>query len=303
MITRIVEKPGSRRCTLTDTGRTYEYVLTVVLDSINDNENTIVRHPSVPRGGTPYVHGSVIDALAICNHIEPVHISRLVWEVTCRFSYEPEDKKNNPGKDPNNNPDPFLRPTKIHWRSKRLEVFQLADVKGKPFVNVPFGERFEEGTPPREIYHAIVTLTRNETAYNPSRAMEYAGKVNSSSWFAIPRYGAKCEFPEATLMYEQKINRWFWEISYSFEIAPELWVPTKIANRGRRSLVAAGVTVPGVNPAAVGAPDLDANGNPTGELMFLDAKGKKINVSKGGKPFMLEFQMYDTIDFNQLNLP
>lgn len=309
MITRLKEKPSTRRKTRDLAEREYEYVLLAISNNPNDTSSVIEAWPGVPRIGSPYIEGTIIDSGAQCRHIEVQKADPwiqgsgqvgYVWEILCRFSTRLEEGGGNKPKPA----DPFRWPTEISWRSKRIEVFTDFDATGKtPLVNSA-GDPFKK-PPGIGVYHAIVTLSRYEAVYNPVRAMQFAGKVNSTTWFACPPYTALCEFPEATLTLVE--NRYLWKISYSFEIAEERWLPYEhpynqsyILDHGMRAFTD---RIAEIKNKPV--PVRDALDNLMSEPAWLDGRGyqKELADLPGGRPVKLDFQFYKTIDFNQLRLP
>lgn len=309
MITRLKEKPGSRHATEAIDGNEYEYVLTALSNTGLEDENTIYATAGVPRLGQVYVNRSRIEASAPCIERTVERVDRLVWEVRCRFSSKVSSQQ---GKNLRKDPDkPLTWPVEIHWSGKRIEVNYNFDIKGNPFVN-SCGDALKN-VPSRSIYHAVVTLARMEAAYNPVFASEFAGKVNSSTWFACPANTALCEWPEATLTYFENIDRYFWKIAYSFEIAPEGWNsqpgltrhPYAVADRGRQCFASQSAGL----PAKTKIPTTDDLGNPTGDDAFLDGYGYQytVDLATGKLPKVVwpnggPFKFFDYANFNQLGL-
>lgn len=302
MITRCVEKPGTRKKTVDADGVDYEYVLSITTNSDNDDENTILNYWAVPRYASPYINKTVIDASALMLAYSVDAVGYRQWEMTCRFTSRLGGAK----KLEDDKEEPTQWPTEIHWSSKRIETFPPTDVNGDAIVNSA-GDSFRN-PPAIEIYHAIVKLTRYEPTYNPVRFMKFAGKINSTNWFACHPYTAKMEWPEADLTYIEKLDRYVWKISYGFEIAPEGWFPKKenksscsswVADRGPRWW-----------STACERYFLMTDGDDvhTGGEDFLDGKGRPLYTEdhKPGQaitPVMLPFYLYTSIDFNQLRLP
>lgn len=312
MIVRVKEKPGTRRKTRDLEVREYEYVLQATSNSPNDTSSVVETAAGVPRIGSPYIEGTIIDGGAQCRHLEIQKADPwiqtsgrvgYVWEVMCRFSTKLEEGG---GGGKPKQPDPLRWPTEIHWTKKRIEVYTNFDISGKkPQINSA-GDPVTDQKP-IGIYHAILNLTRYETQYNPVRAMEFAGKVNSTTWFACPPYTALCEFPEADLVFVENINRYLWKISYSFEIAPERWLPydhpynqSYLLDRGRRAFHDAWEWMKD-EPTSI----RDKLGNITGETVWLNGRGYQAELKDlpGKQPVKLAFKFYETIDFNQLRLP
>ena len=309
MITRVVEKPGSRRSSFNKTGREYSYVLTLVSNNGKEDENSLLLASRV-NTGAPYVNRSFIDATAGCLGVEFERIDKTVWEGTVRYSSEKKSASGGKSPKEQNHDKPLMWPTEIHWSGRMIETYGNYDVKGKPFVNT-VGDALKD-RPPAELWHAVVSLTRYESKYNPVYASKFAGKINSNMWFACPMYTAKCGWPEAVLTWVDAAERYYWKVTYNFEIAPEGWRPSRkdhpllVANRGRRCRLS-----PSQGGDASDSNKLfltkDANGVATGDEAFLDSAGyqltPRLSEESPTNPHMLVFTFYDTIDFNALKLP
>jgi len=311
MIVKIVEKPGSRHMGVDLTKRDYSYVLTCVSNNGNEDVQTILRAIGI-RTGAPYINRSMIDAESGCVGVDVDRVDKKVWEATVRHSTEKPTPVNvaKKGKDPEK---PLTWPVEIHWSGRMIETYPNFDAtqpKGLPFVNSA-GDTIRDRQP-TELWHAIVTLSRMEATYNPVYAAKFAGKINSSNWFACPKYTAKCGWVGADLTYIEAIDKYFWKVTYPFEIAPEGWRPRRsqpnhpllIADRGRRCKLS-----PSQGGSAAEPDKLyltrDDNGVATGDEAFLDGAGYqlKVDLKNGRLPVMIEHEYYEQIDFNVLRLP
>lgn len=309
MIIRCVEKPDSRVKRENASETTYEYTLTLVSNSVKDTEATVRAYPGVPRRGSPYVFGSSANGTALCYEIEIRRTDHVTWEAACRYSTKIE-----PLPPPQGGSDILLAPTKVHWSGKEVEGVSVVGwdedgVKPKPFLN-SFGDMMK-GAPIPKWQHGLVTFTRNESLYNPSRAIYFAGKINSLPWLGCKRNTAKCSFPEGDgPLWDEKKKRWYWTIVYSFEIAPESWT-VYIPDRGKMyirtesAVDAQGNVIPGQAAQDVKCVARDDFGVPTGEDVWLDGEGGKLrnDYVKAGKLFPLKWGGGQFADFNQLRLP
>jgi len=312
VITRIVEKPGSFRKTRNGAEREYEYTLLVTTNSPNDTESVIENDPRIPHIGSPYVSKSYIDASAVCleNGIAKGDawlrngvVAGYVWEVSVKHTTRKTESSGKPiGKEPKN---PLRWPTEINWSGKPVEKNFGKDAYGTLLVNSA-GDRLRD-VPPVVTYHALVSLTRYEARYNPVRAMQFAGKINATTWFACPPHTAKMEWPAAQLVWIEDADIYVWRITYSFEInpdGPDGWMITEVPDVGTMQLLSSG------DPGFVAGQKKktrvrDGLGEPTSEPQFLDGFGYQLantQVEAGNIKYG-RYRFYKTIDFNQLGLP
>lgn len=302
-VIRCAEKPDSRRKSKVADGDNYEYVLTLVTNSTRDNERTIENYYDVPRRGAAYRLGNMVDGNSVCDRTEIQRVGPKTWEVACYYVPAsllslPTPKATQPVSDPLN------APVKVTWTSKEIEYYSptarhTTGQQPRAFVNI-LGDRFAN-VPPLTKSHGILTITRNEASYSAVAAMQYAGKVNSTFWASCPPRTAKCFFPGAVRIWDDARHRYYWEIAYQFEVAPEGW-DARIANTGKFHYIDQTV---GGEGTRVKIPARDDFGNPTGEDVWLDEEGYKLSDERalaGDVVYLPPFRMYETIDFNRLGL-
>lgn len=120
---------------------------------------------------------------------------------------------------------PLHEPSQIHWGSE-VSV-ELVDVLpddgrangGKPIVNYAgcaFDPRFE-----REFYDSVLTISRNEAAYNEAQSIRYRGAVNTDSFFGAAKGQAKCVNIQADRVVAG--TQVYWAKSYQFKIRQDGW--------------------------------------------------------------------------------
>jgi len=298
MIIRNVEKSNSFRKRDGENGVEYEYVRTIVTNSASDDETVVSR--VLPGNGEVFNYRG---RQHVCDNTEISRVDRTVWEA--RIAFRPRQLspvgKRDKGKDP-------LRwPIEIEWRDKIIETYPLVDARGRPFLNSA-GDMLKD-RPPFEISHAILTITRYEASYSVAVAMKYANKVNGSNWYGLYPASAKMFFPESVLTWVEEAGRYYWKVSYRFEIAPEGWWPNT-PDFGKRCLVnETFVSASGVESKTgkrVKASCKDELGENTSDGEFLDGNGGQLSfekVRKGNIQYISpSFVNFETADFNQLRL-
>jgi hypothetical protein len=301
MIVRNVEKPGSFRKIESQNGIQYEYVRIVTVSKVTDNDKTVAA--GLPKRGSVFSRNGSSNGNYVCDEVEVNRVEKQVYEV--RLLYVPKEiylpKVSTPASE-----EPTRWPTEIEWSDRIIEKSTLADANGKLYVNSA-GDKLKD-TPPKEISHAIVTFSRYEANYDPTVALQYANKVNSTRWYACPAGTAKCFFPRAALTLFENLNRYYWKVTYRFEVAPEGWL-TKLADFGKNYLVdETFMSMSGCTAKTGGKTKTscrDELGNPTQDGEFLDGKGGQLSFGevKKGSIVYLDFTNYLTIDFNRLRLP
>jgi len=300
MIVRNVEEPGSFRKTVTDDSVEYEYVRTIHVNSTSDSENTIAN--AVAKKGDVYSRKGVVNAHALCDTVEISKTERLVYSARVHFTQKTSSTNDVPTKD--KEPDPVRWPTEIEWRRKDVEVHERADAKGKPYITqgrprVPLNELLKDA-PPKQLCHAILTFTRMQASYSPVQMIRYANKVNGSPWYSCPKYTAKCLMPEAVMQWSEEMGRYYWKVTYVFEIAPEGW-QVKLANFGKKCIVWSSAAHRYVTTDC-----RDDLGQPMTDGQFLDELGGQLSLDQIGQGkiyYLPEFYPYYTANFALLGLP
>ncbi len=290
-----------------DNSRDYTRLFIVRTDNTSDDERVVLLAPGLPRLG----NALAADLGARCNAVVPRQTgSDLVWEVTCTFSTSsPTDQDPDVALKP-----PLERPTVIRWGFvKNTKTFDedigFAGQPSSPYVNT-FGDFFDP-PPPRLEYNLTVTITRNEAAYDPERAEQYAGVANDAKWWVFQKWEAFMLPWSATSQFED--GQSFWEVVYEIHFKRDLWIPVKILNRGSqywKSRVDA-IGVP------TGVPLLDGSGNKIAlvaeddegvkhdGIVLLNEAGCKLPEKDraAGNFHFVEFVNHLVNDFDRLNLP
>ncbi len=176
-----------------------------------------------------------------------------LWIVTVEY-----DTTTNPEQEEN----PLDRPAEVTWSFTQFQRIAEKDVNGEALLNSA-GYYFD---PPPEIDDSrpVLTITRNEPAFNASQAIDYQDAVNSDSFLGFEPYQAKVANITATRQFEKV---WYWKVTYEFHFRREQWT-LEILDQGRwragrkaiRQKNEAGTEIPGTH--VTDPVPLDGNGEP-----------------------------------------
>lgn len=278
------------------TGIRIEDTWRVYTDDANTPYGQIIANQYIPAMYQP--HPVYSSAVVQGKSASLVSGTQRVWDVTVAYGVQTGD----PDQDRNQVPNPLLRPVRRRSGTVLVERFLDKDLSssalqpdGKPFLNsanVPLD-------PPQSITipHVIATFIRNEASYSLSAQLQYAGRVNSAQFGAIPQYHCRCNRMDGVEMWETDPDGntlRYWEVTYEFEYSPYPWHPLERLNIGYMQRD---------TPTSELTPCVDDDGNQVTEPCLLDALGKQIKQPSAGVETYEEFQVYRFADFNSLGLP
>lgn len=265
----------------------------------------------VTASGLPTFYSALAyDPLARASRITPIKQEDATnhWHVEVEYSRETGSQldRQNP---------PTLRPVKrsatIRWVEKSLDK----DKDGQPILTsakTPFNPPITVQVP-----HIVARFVRWESSFSYTTIKTYAGKVNSTTFGPFPAGQVLCTNIEASEEWEQNgdgnLQR-YWQVTYEFEASEDWdkWKPFKIldadfwfidpADSKRKPIfVDADGTYhgdPNDPNGATPVPSPVPLDGPSGDL------GDVLQSSELPQDaHYLEFDIYDEVDFNALNLP
>lgn len=151
-----------------DGSREYEELYRVISNDPNEAAITVRSHASIPALWSTY--GDDIAAVCTGRSARRIDASRLVWEVTARFEWRPEDS--------DDDEDPLDRDPKIRWTSQLFNKPIVKDRNGDALVNSA-GEYFD---PPVEVDFVRWTANIQFNATSiPTNIRSYAGAVSNGA--------------------------------------------------------------------------------------------------------------------------
>lgn len=285
-------------------GRTYSVSLRVetnnayvgplqVIRSLNLKMGDYYQFPMLEFNGDPAAPvGAEKDTGSFLNSVSARRESEdaLSWVVTMDFNpydlvHELGDEATEDG-----SANPLNMRPKVSWGGSKFEVARARDLDGKPFINTA-NEPLED-VPKFEETRPLLTITRNEETFNAAYANQFKDTVNQDTFLGYPPNTVKCKDIVGERDYHADWG-YFWEIKYEFEIRDDTatdgdgWT-TVLTNIGFRELV-------GSTPTEV-----IIGGKPVSEPVLLNEAGRYV---PGADPHYLEFRVYESVDFGQLNIP
>lgn len=288
--------PNSERRSETNEAVEYEYSLIVLTNDSAESPRTLERDRRIPKKGDVYRLHNVSDGRATLQSREFNKIAETVWVAQLRFSsVKGEDAQ--PPKEPKE-PKP-LKPPLISW-SDRVEEFydveNLVDAFGKPLVNEPFKEPFDN-PPAQKRSIGIVTITAIQSWFDVVEAYTYRNHVNADVFMGCSPLTLLMRQPTANQRYEDNVM--YYDVTYTFEHKTDGWNPTKIVNRSKFCNYEDKSAATLDRKQTKGLPRDELGREYDGEVL-IDAKGHRIPT--GGKPYMLSFRFYRTAYFNRLGI-
>jgi hypothetical protein len=206
---------------------------------------------------------------------------------------------------------PLLRAPEVQWGTLRYQRVMYRDRDGEG-ITASNGQRFEQPIMADRSY-LVLNIARNELNYNVESTLNFIDKVNSASWAlggiintTIASKLAKCEAITAQPQVEQ--NKFFWKVNYTFHINPAKF-NSELYEGWDAFVLDAGTYKKPANPA-VGPPEKPTlfpekwGGTVTGPVP-LDGAGDRLDPDDDGNFAYVykQFRLYESIDFNLLNLP
>ena len=219
------------------------------------------------------------------HHVDPIgpFDFRVTVNYTNRYSRGSEEKY-----DPTMNP--LDQPWEIEWGFAVHNEKIDRDISGEPLVNSS-GESFD---PPetRDFYDLVLRITRNEAVYDPIKASDYKGSVNSDIFYGFAPGLVKCtRFGSRSA---RQGDLWYWIVTYEFQMCKTGW-KLRLIDEGFR--IKTGTDSDG-NPTYEEI--TDDNGVKVSQPVLLDGEGRK---KKEADPiFVLEFDIRRALPFSVLGL-
>lgn len=198
-----------------------------------------------------------------------------IWVVTVKYSTRMPDGGPPSGKGEYQTPsgpqggqnNPEQEPPDIEWDSETITRAPPKDLDDKAFLNAA-GQPFTPA-PTFEYAYGVLSISRNELAYNCKTAAGYSFAVNKDKFLGFPPKTVQCMPPKAKLVFRGNIRHW--RVSYRLRFGvmgddgkPIPWDPQEILNQGLMELK----DMPGVK---------DVLGRPIPKLVPITVAGKPIS--------------------------
>lgn len=199
----------------------------------------------------------------------------LTWKATAEYG---------PLEPPNE--DPLLESPDYDWDGVTFEEVVDQDVDGLAVVNSA-GDYFD---PPitRDANRSVLTVTRNESSFNPGLADLYRDVVNSDTFAGAAPGTVKCSSIKGKWVpFPDLFAGGYWQVTYVFHFKREGWNRV-ILDQGFRKLD--GTTR---KPILI-------DGEPASSPVLLNGLGDEL--TPGNPPEFLEFEVYESAAFSVFNL-
>ena len=311
-IISVNEKVASRRGRESVDGPEYDLTFIVVVNKHSDDQIKVLAAPGLPRPGTPYTVGTSADYAALLFKRTPRQVEKYVWEVECRYdsvTFDPEAGEPGEG-------GVTSRPTRITYGSMAWqEVAEytattsehngVREINGDQPIENSAGQPFD---PPLMRDHHDLTIQMQKFlplgGYDVLKVKDLIGKVNNKPWFGLPAQQVMLTAATAANVTESNAEVVTSTTSFQVRVTVDAyfnetlgWNPVRLLDRGRVAF-ASEADVDGEN---TGETTKDKNGVQTGAIVKLDGNGKQLHPS--GRAVYLDFDKYETADFDGLNLP
>lgn len=181
--------------------------------------------------------------------------------------------------------DPMIERPKISFASNQFQVpvtVTFEDGEEVAVVNSA-GDPFD---PPVMVDQPrlLMTITRNEAAYNALLANDLHNAINNAPWFGLPALVWKCLNITGEQAQDPNGDR-YWVVTYQFELNRDQWL-VLVLDQGMREVTSAGKKI------AI----TDDKGQFADSPWPLNANGSKKATGQAGE--FLEFHVYPEVDFS-----
>lgn len=223
-----------------------------------------------------------------------------VFEVTATYSRPSDGGSHNP--EPDN---PLDRPVEYSWEiGTALQTIET-DINGNAIVNAA-------GDPPEqpvqiEVTSVFLNCMRNEASFNAATAISFTNRVNADSFFGASSGQAKCVGIRSDKMTTP--DSVYWPVHYRFEFrggvingVADAKFRKRIINRGYNMIKDGKLTriVDGDEPGSLVEDAVRLSRPSVSRPRLLDANGGLLGAN--AQPIVLEFDVYESINFGQFNL-
>lgn len=238
----------------------------VAVNDRTDNELTVILATGIPRVGDLYIttDGEAISSLLVTGvRVERSEESPYLWYAEVDYGTTSRDPARQ-------NENPLLRPADIAFDfAKYRKLLTRAwnpdsgAYDGAPVVNsagVPIEVEVDDT-------RLVLSITRNEAAYNPALAFAYRDAINSDVWFGGQPFQWKVQ--EFSGRLDHQFGQSFWVVSYAFEFRLEGWRGS-VLDAGRSEFISSSGKLQTI---------VDDAGSPAAEPVPLNGQGRKLSIA------------------------
>ena len=275
----VTESHEQRSATLTTEAKGAVRVFDVVVDSNIDP--LLAPGVAIDAPGVPVLYASHPSSrwMYVASKTATPKGGPFTFEVTVNYDYPKNNTQyeSDPG-------DPLLVPMEVEFTHVTGNEQIDHAINGYPITNSA-GESFDP-PPTRDVSDLVLRITRNESAFDSQRAMQYKDAVNSD-WFGEFAPGrARCTGFSGRQMHAADIT--YWQVSYEFQIRSDGWELRHLDEGFREN----------INGVLENFKDKD--GSQVAQPVPLNGFGEKL--ADGATAVFREFVIYPSLPFQVLGL-
>lgn len=251
----------------------------LVQSSFDENEWTMQLYYGGVGASHPYDTRAKLNGINAVEKSANYQANLKVWHVELSYATSTEEDIA-----------PWLKPWKIVDDEEDTEIEITRDINGKVIQNTAYDLFLDrilkaDSTP-------TVTITKNYQTYD--RTVEYKLKkvINKKPFLDFPKKTLQKQKTSAEQVIDDKWGPYY-TVTRIFKYQPD-W-KLKLDNVGLRELHT--VTIDGEEVPRLF--DIVHNGQPITTPVALDENGKEMAVGEGRKPIVLEWDIFNTYDFNK----
>jgi hypothetical protein len=270
-----------------NSGRGYTRKLLVITNDKDDGPATVMAQVGSTYGDL-YIpgYGSEFDNFCYCQSVDcqPVGDDGMMWELTLAYGWYNALVA---GGGPTQNP--LAMPIEVSWSLRDHETVLDTDQNGNAVVNTA-GDPFD---PPLVIDdpRLVMTVVRNESAFNVGWVIAYRNAVNSDAFAGFPPLTSKVLNISSRSQWHQDAG-WYYQTTYEFEfLTASIDYDTNTGYRPR--VLSQGFRA--ISSVDSKLYHMTIRGVPVNSPMLLDANGYQLGLKQ--QPYWQTFQAYPELPF------
>ena len=269
-------------------GRSYQRKFRVQTDGFNNGPNMVLKGFGTQYGDyyTPSYAAAEADNYAYADSLdcEAEGDDGMWWIITVHYGWYDANMAGGGGAQ-----NPLLMPIDVSWGLRDHEIVLDTDVNGLPVINTA-GDPYD---PPIVIDdpRLVMTIVRNEAAFNVAWVLAYRNAVNADSFAGFPPLACKVLNISSKSQWHQDAG-WYYQTTYEFEFLTAQ-IDYDSQTGYRKNVVSQGFRA---ISSVTGKPyHITLKGVPVNAPMLLDKNGYLQGVNAA--PYFQVFQAYPELPF------
>ncbi len=280
---KIAEQGFRRSSSMDEKGvRKYTQIFQVFTDNPQMDSQLVRDAPGIPNLFDSYASntGFDTDALCIAKEARENSENHYQWEVECHFSSAAGDVDQA-------EENPLDRPSLRKWTRENFKRPAEVDLDSFYVVN----SAWDPFDPPPELdaHIRVLTITRNETDFDPQGLEQYSYAINKEDFFGYTPGQARMDPIDAEEAWENGTE--FWKVTYTIRFRTDRADPWNLHPLDQGTRYSDGTHQ--ITP-------YDKAGQPPSRPFLLDGNGNKLAVNTSA--VYLNFRVYPTVSFIPLKL-